>query len=207
MLASSGAIFTGDLEGAAALLEELSGVTGPGAGAWVRAHGLIAEAQVALLRGDLEASARTLDTAEALARNGAGPFALATARNMQATLALLAGDDDVALLCVAEAVRIAAEVGTAWTLVYSLPALATLAAKRALPELAAELFAAGAATAEATLVAVAFRPDLDAAEAHLGAVREQLTDAEFDRAWARGRELRIDEVIDRIDEISAPAPS
>lgn len=207
VLACMGATFSGDLDVATGLLDELFGVIDHVEGEWARAHVLICEAQLSVMRADLDGSAAALHRADALARNGAGPFTLATVLNMQTTLALANGDDETALSCAAEAAQIAADVGTTWTLVYTLPALATLAARRGHPETAAALFAAGAATAETSLLAVAFRPDLDAAEAHLGDVRAQLAGEEFERAWQRGRRLGLAEVIELIPLISAPAPS
>ncbi len=55
----------------------------------------------------------------------ASPFTLATLLNVQASLALLAGDDDAALDLLDEAAQLAAVVGTTWTLVYTLPDLAS----------------------------------------------------------------------------------
>ena len=80
----------------------------------------------------------------------------------------------------------AAEVGTTWTLVYTLPALGILAARRGLFELAAVLFAAGAATAEASSVAVSFPPSREGADHWLATVRREL-DPE---AWARAEDGR-----------------
>jgi hypothetical protein len=143
-----------------------------------------------------------------IARTHRLPFTLAMVLNMQATLALQTGDDPAALGPLVESARLAAEVGTTWTLVYSLPALAGVAARTGQPDLAATLFGAGAATAEATLLAVSFRPDADAADAQLAAVREQLPAAAFDRAWAHGRGLRIDELLEQVGRIRVtPGPA
>lgn len=208
VLACMGAAFAGDLSGASTHLEELSGLVGEDEGAWLQAHVLLARAQLALLGGDLEGTTASLDMAEALARSGAGPFTLATALNVRTTVALLVEDDDLALRSATEAAELAADVRTSWTLVYTLSALAALAVRRGRADLAAELYAAGAATAETSLVEVAFRPDLESAEAHLQEVRRRLSDEEFDRCWTRGRTLGMAEVLELLPEISVrPAPS
>jgi len=81
----------------------------------------------------------------------------------------------------------AAEVGTTWTLAYTVPGLAVLAARSGRLELAAELFAAGSATAEAGAVAVTFPPDLELAARWLPVVRTELGEDAFRRAWEVSR--------------------
>lgn len=207
VLASTGAAFTGDLPGAEGHLDELVRLAADG-DAWLRAHTLIARSQVSLLRGDVADCGLALESAEVLARALAGQFTLATALNMRTTLALIAQDDGAALRSASEAAELAADVGTSWTLVYTLSALGTIAARRGCPELSAELFAATAVTAETSMVEVAFRPDLDAAETHLRDVRDHLGDEEFERCWERGRTRGIHDVLAMIPELSSrPAPS
>lgn len=202
VLASMGATFTGELATTAEHLDELFGVCAALDSAWVSAHAYISQAQLALVQGDFDASVRGLDIAEELARAEAGAFTLATALNVRTTLAQQLGDDDTALNSAVEAAELASEVGTTWTLVYTLSALAVQAVRQGRAELATTLFAAGAAMAETSLLAVAFPPDLHAAEAHLGEVRLQLSDDEFARAWARGRTLGVDDVPSLIPEIT-----
>lgn len=203
VLSCMAAAFERDLPNAEAHLVELSEVGGDDA--WAQAQGLIARSQVALLSGRLDDCAVALDAAEELARAGAGPFTLGTVLNLRTTLALLADDDVAALRSTAEATELAAEVGTTWTLVYTLSALAILAVRGGRPDLAAELFALVAATSEASLVGVAFGPDVESAEVHLAEVRRQLSVDELERRWTRGRELGIDDVVELIPEISARA--
>jgi hypothetical protein len=114
--------------------------------------------------------------------------------NVQASLALAADDDAAALDRWIEAAALAVEVGTTWTFVYTLPGLAVLAARSGMHQLAAELFAAGSATAEAASVAVTYPPDLESAGQWLPAVRAELGEDAFRRAWERGRGLRPDDV-------------
>jgi hypothetical protein len=132
-----------------------------------------------------------LREAQALADGLASPFTLATVRNAQATLALAAGDDDTALDRLGAATELAAGIGTTWTMAYALPALAAIAARRDRSELAAVLFAAAAEAASAT---VAYPPDSDVARRWLDAVRAELGEDAFERAWERGRRLRPGDV-------------
>ncbi|WP_460305502.1 ATP-binding protein [Actinocorallia aurea] len=205
ILGSTGSVFADDQAEAGARVEELLTLVGAMDDPWVTAHAGIARAQLLLLRGDRDASAAALDAAEAVARGAGASFTLATALNMQATLALQAGDDAAALRHLTESTRLAAEVGTTWTLVYSLSALAGVAARHGDPSLAASLFAAASATAEATLLAVSYGPDAEAAGAQLDAVRRRLPEEEFRRAWEHGRTLRVDQVLDLISRVS-PGP-
>ena len=96
----------------------------------------------------------------------------------------------------------------AWTLVYTLSDLATLAARRHRPDVAVVLFGAADGTAETSLLKVAFRPDREAADRHLAEVRRRLSAEEFAQCWERGRRLGVEDVAMVIAEISeGPAPS
>ncbi|ROO86604.1 putative ATPase [Actinocorallia herbida] len=202
ILWSMASVFAGDLAEAGSRVAELSALVGPLGDPWAAAHARIVEAQLLLLRGEPGASVAALDAAERTARGAELAFTLATALNMQATLALHADDDGAALRHLTEATRLAVEVRTTWTLVYSLSALAGVAVRHAEPAVAASLFAAASATAEASLLTVAFRPDSDAAETQLDALRRRLPEEEFRRAWEHGRTLRTDEVLDLVARIS-----
>jgi hypothetical protein len=130
-----------------------------------------------------------MQQAERAARTLASPFTLATALNMQASLALAADEDRAAAAFLLEAADLAAAAGTTWTLVYTLPALAVIAARGGQPGTAAELFAAGSTTAEVAALAVSFPPDLQGARHWLHAVQVQLGPEAFDRAWDAGRRM------------------
>jgi hypothetical protein len=201
VLSVSAAVFLGDLAAAEAGLVEVSAGSGTG---WVRAHAALAESQLRFQAGDTASATAALSGAEALARSLQSPFTLATVLNVQASFALLTDDEDTALDRWTEAAVLAAEVGTTWTLAYTVPGLAVVAARRGLHELAAELFAAGSATAEAGSVAVTFPPDLEVARQWLAAVRSELGEDAFRRAWERGRGLRPDDVPRLAGTISAP---
>ncbi len=186
------AIFTGELDHADGVLQRLTELASDNP--WALTHAAIGRGQMLWRRGDIPGATAELDEAERLARELGSPFTLATLLNVQASLALTLDDDATALDKWTEAAELAAEVRTSWTLIYTLPGLAVLAARGGEHELAAELFAAGSATAEAGAVAVAFPPDLESAAQWLPAVREELGEDAFRRAWERGRSVRPDDV-------------
>ncbi|PWW23997.1 putative ATPase [Geodermatophilus normandii] len=190
VLTGSAAVFLGDLDAAAAELDEAQRLAEEAGQPWARAHAVSARGQLLLRAGDLGGGTAELAVAERLARELGSPFTLATVLNVQASLALLAGDEDTALARWSEAADLAAEVRTTWTLAYTLPGLAVVAARRGLPDLAARLFAAGSATAEASSVAVAFPPDVELARDVLPEVRATLGETAFGRAWDAGRLVR-----------------
>jgi hypothetical protein len=156
-------------------------------------------------RGDLEGAATALQEAEVAARDLASPFTLATVLNMQSSVAQAVGDDAAALGYLREAAALAAEVRTTWTLVYTLPGLAVLAARGGQAELAAELFAAGSATAEAASLAVSFPPDLASARRALQEVQAELGPEVFEQAWSRGRRASPADVSRLTQTITGPA--
>ncbi len=207
VLTASAAVFLGDPGRVDADLAEALRLARESGQAWAGAHAVIVRGQRLLLAGDLRGGTAELAVAERLARDLGSPFTLATVLNVQASLAQLLGDEDGALARWTEAADLAAEVRTTWTLAYTLPGLAAVAARRGLPELAARLFAAGSATAEAASVAVAFPPDVELARQVLPDVRATLGEEAFRRAWDAGRLLGPGDVPALAREISAsPGP-
>ncbi|SEO46839.1 ATP-binding protein [Trujillonella endophytica] len=190
VLGAMAAVFAGELDRAATLLDRVAPLARRIGHEWTGAHTSTARAQLLFRSGDVAAAARELDGAEAAARALGAPFTIALVLNMQGSLALATGEVDVALDRLTEAAELAAAVGTAWTLAYTLPSLAVCAAQRGRHGLAAELFAAGSATAEAGSLAVSFPPDLAAAREWLPVVRNALGEEAFAAAWGRGRALR-----------------
>ncbi len=204
VLGAMAAVFAGELDSAAAQLEEVAPLAGRIGHEWTDAHTATARAQLLFRAGEVPAAAATLAEAETASRALGAPFSVAVVLNMQASLALATGDVDVALDRLIEAAELAAAVGTAWTLAYTLPSLAVCAAQLGRHELAAELFAAGSATAAAGSVAVSFPPDLEAARETLPVVRAALGEEAFDAAWRRGRALRPADVPALAARITAP---
>jgi hypothetical protein len=104
---------------------------------------------------------------------------------------------------VTAAAELAAEVGTTWSLVYTLADLAVLAARRSLLEIAAILFAAAEATAEASSVRVSFPPSREGLDHGRGVVRDQLDRETWRRAQGSGRSLPPGAVLDVARQIRA----
>jgi predicted ATPase/transcriptional regulator with XRE-family HTH domain len=199
-----GAVFRGELDAAGPWIAEVLELAGPG-DRWARVGAVIARSQLVMATGDLAGAAAILDGAERAARELASPFTLATVLNMRSSVAQALGDDEASLGHLVEAADLAVEVGTTWTLVYTLPGLAVVAARRGRAELAAELFAAGPATAEAASLALSFPPDLAAAQRRLQEVQSALGPDAFERAWDRGRRSTLADVPALARRITAPA--
>ncbi|WP_051684052.1 helix-turn-helix domain-containing protein [Blastococcus sp. URHD0036] len=206
VLAGSAAVFLGDLDPAEGMLAEAADLGRRTGALWAELHAVMADGQRLLRAGDAEGCRAALATAEDLARRLGGPFSLASVLNMQATLAQSTGDEAGGLAPLTEAAGLAAEVATTWALAYTLPALAVCAAQRGEHEVAAELFAAGSATAEAASVAAAYPPDAEAVRQWLPAVRSALGEEAFGRAWRRGRTLRPADVPALAARISRGSP-
>ncbi len=202
LLAGMAAVFTGSLTTAEQRLDEVDALTRSPDRRWVDAHAAMTRGQLRFSAGDLAGGAAAVAASERIARGLGSPFTLATILNVRATFALAADDDATALACWTEAGALAAAVGTSWTLAYTLPGLAVLAARRGHAALAAELFAAGSATAEADSVAVTFPPDLESARRWLAAVRDELGEQAFAAAWERGRGRRPSDVPGLAAELS-----
>jgi predicted ATPase/DNA-binding XRE family transcriptional regulator len=207
MLQGGAAVFDGDLDAAVAPLAEAADravVTGDD---FVLAQTRFAQGQLQFRAGNLETSVEILAQAEAIARRAGLPFSLAVVLNMQAVVADVTGADDLALGQLSEAGALAAEVRTTWPLVYTLPALGVLAARRGLFETAAVLFAAGIATAEASAVAVSFPPSREGAEHWLATVRRELDPESWARAEEAGRTLPLDQLAGLAAQIRQRGPS
>ena len=207
LLQGGAAVFQGDLGAAVAPLAESASRAEAVGDDFVLAQARFAQGQLEFQAGDLDRSTAVLAEAEAIARRAGLPFTLTVVLNMQAMVAELTGADDVALEQLQESAALAAEVGTTWTLVYSMPALGILAARRGLFEVAAVLFAAGTATAEASSVAVSFPPSREGVDHWLATVRRELGPEAWARAEDAGRALSPESLADLADQIRAYGPS
>ncbi len=187
ILAASGAAFAGDHRASRGLLDLAGRSAHAQANPWWHAHLRIAEAQLALLSAEPAAATAHLVVAEDLARHHDTMFTLATVLNLRATLTELAGDHTTSALLLAESTERSATGNLAWTLAYSLPALAAVAANLGEDVMAATLFGASASVAATTAVDTPFPAARALAEDGLGAVRQHLGDRAFKAAWDTGR--------------------
>ena len=207
VIAGSGAAFAGELDRAAAILDEATALAAELDDVWGQAHVAMAQGQVQLLAGDAPESLRLLAEAERLARRLAGPFSLATVLNVRRPSICWRAASAEALERLLEAADLAAEVDISWTLVYTVPGLAALAAEAGQPELSVRFFGAAAALAEASGIVVSFPPDVGRQERSLALARRQLDAAAFDQAWASGRTLRPGAVAELAGAIRERPPS
>ena len=166
-----------------------------------------AQGQLEFRAGSVAASLERLAEAERIGRRSGLPFTLAVVLNMQAEVAELTDADDLVTLDqLTEAAELAAEVGTTWSLVYTLAALAVLAARRSLLELAAVLFASAEATAEASSIPLSFPPSREGVDHWISVVHEQLDAETWRRAQESGRTLPPSAVADLARQIRASGP-
>jgi len=202
VLSGSAALFLGDFATAAEELGAAERLAATSGHRWAEAHTAIAWGQLLMRRGEVDAATEALAGAERMAREVGSPFALATVLNVQGSLLQVIGEDDAAVPLLTEGAEVSVHAGITWTLVYSVLGLAVSAAQRDLPELAAQLFAAGSATQESTSVTVSFPPDLEGAQRWLPVVRERLGPVAFQRAWDAGRSLRPADVLRLAAEVT-----
>lgn len=202
VLAASGALFAGDLAGAAALLD-----TDPPAGRppWGRAHLLITRGQLALLGADLDGADRWLREADAAARVLGNAFTLATTLNIRATLAVLRAEDAAAALQLAEAAELSVTTGMSWTLAYTLPALAGVAVRLGDAATGARLFGSSASYGARHDVDAAFPADRAVADRELATARDALGPERFRRAWDAGRDATAVDVVELARTLSERA--
>jgi tetratricopeptide (TPR) repeat protein len=189
------ATFRGDLDAAEEALCEALAVLRDRGGRWGTAPVLNALAQVALSRGDFERAMGFLREGEALLRETEDAFTLATNLNIQATISQMEGDEERTAALLRESVGLSSALRDSWALVYGLVGLAGVAARRGEPERATRLFGAAKAMGEAASVTVAFPPARSLYEQDLANVRTQLDADAFERSWAEGLAMTVEEAV------------
>lgn len=200
VLAGSGALFTGDLDGARAHLAAVAGAP------WPVAHGLIASGQVALLADDLAEAERLFTEALARARALGNAFTLATALNLMATLTEVQERHAESAVFLAESAALSVGASIRWTFAYTLPALAGVAVRLGEPALGARLFGASASYSDQHSVATAFQTVGELADRDLAHARELLGPAAFGAAWDAGRDSTPEDVVAVARELSRSGP-
>jgi hypothetical protein len=207
LIQGAAAVFAGDLAAASVPLAEAAHRAESRDDAFVLAQTRFAQGQLEFRAGSVAASLHRLADAERIARRFGLPFTLAVVLNMQAEVAELTDADDLVTLDqLTEAAELAAEVGTTWSMVYTLAALAVLAARRSLLEVATVLFAAAEATAEASSLPLSFPPSREGVDHWLGVVREHLDTETWRRAQESGRTLPPSAVAGLARQIRASGP-
>lgn len=187
ILATSASGFSGDPAGGRDLLDVAWSTARALDLPWGRVHAMVAECQLALVTGDLAAADRWTRDALALARELDDAFTLATSLNLRATLTAATGDLDTSAVLLAESTRRSLDGQLGWSLGYSLPGLAGVAATLGHHELAATLYGAAATVSSTAAVRPSFPTSQDQSDRGLATVRDQLDPVAFRSAWDAGR--------------------
>ncbi|UQX87454.1 helix-turn-helix domain-containing protein [Jatrophihabitans telluris] len=203
VLLGSAAAFVGDFEAAWEHLASAEAESRAVADLWALAHALAAHGQLHLRTNDFQAGRRSLDEAEVVSRRLGSPFTLATVLNVNAGLLLSVGEDEAALVRLEEAAQLSIGLASNWNLIVTLPALALVATRQELPQLAVALFSAAERAANASSLVVAFPPYLESTDHCLRGLHSVLSDEEFERAWERGRSLDLREIDGWVSSIRA----
>jgi hypothetical protein len=201
VLAGHAAVFTGEVELAGSLLEEGLDRAESAADVWARAHAFIGQGQLALVTGDLDAAETRLLAAESAGRSIGNPFTLATALNSRATVTELRGDHRTTAALLGESTDLSVRARMSWTLGYALPALAGVAMRLGQGESAARLFGASASLSASHSVDPRFPVSHALFERDLAAVRDQLGEESFRRAWDAGRTSSTAEIAELAGEL------
>jgi len=183
-----------DPEAAASWFGREARSTDAGAETWLVAQSLPGLGAALLALGRLDQAGDVLDRAVAAAHRLDMPGVLADAAEQQGHLATAAGDADRAVELHHQALAVRAEHGLRTCSVDSLEALAALAARAEPAPEAVRLLAAG----DQARTAMAYPRDPARRRAHQAAVaglRAALGEHPFDRAWADGARLTLDEAV------------
>jgi predicted ATPase/DNA-binding CsgD family transcriptional regulator len=147
-----------------------------------------------LLEDDYERGAALNEEAVAVFREHGYKGTFELALDNLGWAALLQGDYDRARTSYQESLTLCKELGDKWTASESLDGMACIAAAEGEAERAARLF--GAAEALGEEVDSQHMPEEDAwREPYLAAARSRLDEAAWDRAWAEGRAMPMEQAI------------
>ena len=158
-------------------------------------HALLELAQLAMARADHGGAALLLAEAEAISRAEGDWISLSANLSVQALAAQLRGEDDRSEALLREGVELAAGLRDAWTVVLCATGLASVAARQGRPARAARLFGATEALREKTGVAVSWSSWRTLSERGLKEARESLGPEAFEREWALGKTMSLDETV------------
>jgi non-specific serine/threonine protein kinase len=191
------AVGDGDLLHAAELLDDALAVVGPDGHYHARITALYWRSEVARAEGDLHQAELLLDDALRQAREYEDVWILAFMLLTRACIRLEQGDAAGTSSLICESLTLRREIGDAWGMAGCVEGLGWASALQGAPGRAARLFGAAEALREA--VGMSRLPGLRANyERAVAAVRAQIDDASFQAAWAEGRSLTPDQVIQEI---------
>jgi predicted ATPase len=157
--------------------------------------GLYGPANLALARGDGSEAMRLLGEGEALSREAGNWSMLATFLGTQAISARLEGDDARTAELLRESVEIAGMLRDDYNVVFCATGLAGVAAREGRAKRAARLFGVADALSEKTGAGVSWSVLQSLNERDLASTREMLGPATFEKAWAEGRAMTLEEAV------------
>ena len=167
--------------------------------------GLYGLANLALARGDGDEALRLIAESEALAREAENWSMLATCLGTQAISTRLEGDDARTAELLRESVEIAGMLRDDYNVVFCATGLAGVAAREGQAERAARLFGVADALSEKTGAGVSWSVLRSLNERDLASAREMLDPEAFEKAWAEGRAMTLEEAVGyALSEAGAP---
>jgi non-specific serine/threonine protein kinase len=184
----------GDYARATALIEESLDLVQPSADPWLISNRLMHLGVLASRQGDQERAAGLLGQALAMKQALADPGDVAWVRTLQGMVERKRGRPDRARTCCIESLPVFVQLGMPWGVVECLELLAALGPWDGGPDRAGRLFGAAAAVR----ARIGFgRPPSERAEYDqaIAAARHRLTDGAFDRAWAEGQALSLEQAV------------
>ncbi len=156
--------------------------------------GLYGLANPALARRDGEEATRLIGESEALSREAGNWAMLATCLGTQAISTRLDGDDARTGELLRESIEIAGMLRDDYNVVFCATGLADMAAREGRAERAARLFGVADALSEKTGAGVSWSV-LRRNERDLASTREILDPGTFEKAWAEGRAMTLEEAV------------
>ncbi|MFD1811935.1 ATP-binding protein [Rhodococcus gannanensis] len=189
-IAGLAAAFSGD-SGALRLLDGVLDRAEPG---WLTAHARLGLGQLALVSGDVDVAQTRHAEAVAEARRLGNEFTLATVLNSAASVCEAGGDDSGAAAMLGESLDLSVRLRLGWSLGYTLPAVAGLAARTGNPAGAAALYGAAARLNASDAVDPHFPPARSTADAGLDLARDTLGEKDFLAEWESGRTATAEQV-------------
>jgi predicted ATPase/DNA-binding XRE family transcriptional regulator len=166
---------------------------------WGMGSGLNGLAAVALATGDEAEAERLLDEG-ASAHHHAGPWFLTLGLLIRAMIAVRRGEPDKAITVMRESLTHLRELQDKFAFVYALVLLSTAAALKGDDTWAARILGARDAVGESTGATVVDRSILDLRDATERGIRARLGPERWARAYAAGRGLSIDALLNDIEK-------